>query len=550
MDRDIFIAHAPEDEALAGLLARALAAYGVSALERPRSQVVALLSARGIESPELSARIAESLERRAKVVPLVFRPIAGDALERFFKVEPAAVEVDSPSELAKSMPALLAAVAPMSPLRVLVATHCPSDQVLDHRAGPRTVLAALRSLEETVELSVGSFADEAELLALVEKKTPQLVYLDGAGDFDEPVRKAGVAWCAPVDVLGPRIAAPPSIFRGRFRELLAVERALGRARYVSILGAAGEGKTALATEVGRWLVESRRFARAAFVPFEQASLFDERRIVELVESALREQPAIVVLDAFERVKPQAKAIRDLIERPGRLHAETRFIVTTRESLAKPFNAEILPLDPLGDVASVTLGHARLEAAVAKTGTGEDVVRAALDALAPRYPEERSRAQAAGVELVLAGLPEGMREKIAPLAVFTEGGDLAAIASVLETDVATAESIARALEKLGLAERKERVFVRFDRALLAHLFGELDADAKKLEGARDRWATAISNGVMFLYRLKNTNPRDAAALFQLQAASFGAMVQLIEKRWDREDYIEVAATVETLRRTLR
>jgi hypothetical protein len=550
MDRDIFIAHAPEDEALAQSLSRALADYGIAALERPRGQVIALVSARGLGSPVLGQRIAESLERRAKVVPLVLTPIAGDSLERFFRVEPASVEVEDPTELPRAIPALLAAIAPVSPLRVLAATYCPSDQVIDHRAGARTVLASLGPLEEATELSVATFADEAELLGVITKRAPHLVYLDGAGELAETVRKAGVIWCASVSALGGMVPPPPSAFAGRTRELLEVERALGRARYVSIVGPAGEGKTTLAVEVGRWMVETRRFVRAAFVAFEHASAGDERRTLELVDQALREQPAIVVLDAFERVQASSKAIRDLIERPGRTHAETRFLLTTRTLPPKPFAEQVVALGPSSDVSGLALGHARLDAVIRRTGAAADAVHGVLEALAPKYEDERARAQAASVELALLGLPDGMREKLAPLAIFNEGGDLAAIAAVLESDVATAESIARALERVGLAERKERVFVRFDRGLLAHLFTELSPETKKLEDARERWAQAISQGVMFLYRLKNTNPRDASALFQLQAPSFGAMLQFIEPRWEREDFVEIAATVDTLRRTLR
>lgn len=58
-------------------------------------------------------------------------------------------------------------------------------------------------------------------------------------------------------------------FVGRSRELLTVERLLEQQPYAVIRGRGGEGKTTLAVELARWLVQSRRFERCAFVSVEQ-----------------------------------------------------------------------------------------------------------------------------------------------------------------------------------------------------------------------------------------------------------------------------------------
>ena len=68
---------------------------------------------------------------------------------------------------------------------------------------------------------------------------------------------------------------PPHSFVGRSRELLAAERLLlGRSRRASAAsscsGVRGAGKTALACELARRLVASRRFQRAAFASLETA----------------------------------------------------------------------------------------------------------------------------------------------------------------------------------------------------------------------------------------------------------------------------------------
>ena len=135
--------------------------------------------------------------------------------------------------------------------------------------------------------------------------------------------------------LGGLPEVPAHGFVGRSRELLAVERLLERRRYAVVLGEGGEGKTTLASELARWLVSTRRFARAAFVSledaldarsvlhglgnqlvasFESEAGKDPKKAVLLVERALREQPTVVVLDNVETVLGSPGALR--ASRPG------------------------------------------------------------------------------------------------------------------------------------------------------------------------------------------------------------------------------------------
>ncbi|MBU1724199.1 MAG: tetratricopeptide repeat protein, partial [Gammaproteobacteria bacterium] len=76
--------------------------------------------------------------------------------------------------------------------------------------------------------------------------------------------------------LGRLPEPPPHSFIGRSRELLQVERLLERpfdsaqgTAYAVLRGQGGAGKTTLAVELARWLVQSRRFERCAFVSVEQ-----------------------------------------------------------------------------------------------------------------------------------------------------------------------------------------------------------------------------------------------------------------------------------------
>ena len=121
---------------------------------------------------------------------------------------------------------------------------------------------------------------------------------------------------------------PPHSFVGRSRELLAAERLLlqpvaeGRRRFVVLRGEGGEGKTALACELARWLVASQRFQRAAFASLENSagarSLLqtigeqlvprfaadvgaDGNREWQLVERALRDHPTLLLIDNVESI---------------------------------------------------------------------------------------------------------------------------------------------------------------------------------------------------------------------------------------------------------
>ncbi len=132
--------------------------------------------------------------------------------------------------------------------------------------------------------------------------------------------------------LGRLPAEPPHTFIGRSRELLRLERLLlpesrPELRYAVVRGVGGEGKTTLAAELARWLVQTNHFRRAAFVSFDPndprgcgdaRSLLDSlgqqllpegerwsvaehewKEAVQHVERALRDHPTILVLDNLE-----------------------------------------------------------------------------------------------------------------------------------------------------------------------------------------------------------------------------------------------------------
>jgi len=124
--------------------------------------------------------------------------------------------------------------------------------------------------------------------------------------------------------LGELPKPPETGFVGRSRELLGLQRLLGRQRYVVVRGQGGEGKTALACEFARWMVNSQQIRRAVFVSVEThstaaavldaigrqlvpgysvATFDDPDKAIQPVERALAEQATLLVVDNMESLLP-------------------------------------------------------------------------------------------------------------------------------------------------------------------------------------------------------------------------------------------------------
>jgi tetratricopeptide (TPR) repeat protein len=171
--------------------------------------------------------------------------------------------------------------------------------------------------------------------------------------------------------LGKLPAPPKHSFVGRSRMLLHLERLLEQEPYAVIRGSGGMGKTALATELVRWLVRSGRFQRAAFVSVEPQNVQDVKGVLDAighqllpkytvaeygddldaalqpVERALRDHPTMILIDNMESVLPDhtgknPAGVADVTELLALcqklLDADhrCRLIFTTRELLPKPF----------------------------------------------------------------------------------------------------------------------------------------------------------------------------------------------------------------------
>jgi len=280
-----------------------------------------------------------------------------------------------------------------------------------------------------------------------EKDDPQLFRSTPARQTREDLKTALAAR------FGELPAEPETGFIGRSRELLALERLLRHERYAVVRGQGGEGKTALAAELARWMVRSHQIRRAAFasvethsnvkavldaigrqlVPGYVATFGDLGKAILPVERALAEQSTLLVVDNMESILPppyletpealseDARVELEAILRLcARLNAkgDTRLVFTSRETLPAPFHAAryLRELHQLDREDAVKLIERVLNREDGGAGAAADAAREAIEqlveavhgharTLALLAPAVRSR----GVEPTRASLVELMAE---------------------------------------------------------------------------------------------------------------------------------------------
>jgi tetratricopeptide (TPR) repeat protein len=298
-----------------------------------------------------------------------------------------------------------------------------------------------------------------------EKDDPQLFTATPAPQTREDLRSR----------LRARLGAVPpepvdTGFVGRSRDLLALERLLRQERWAVVRGQGGEGKTALAAELARWLVRSQQVRRAAFVSVELCSHKDAvldalgRQLVGAdysaakyenpeqallpIERALREEPTLLVIDNMESVllppyletpellsEEAALELLEILALAERLlrAGETRLVFTSREALPAPFDAqrqrwELHQLEKGDAVALIErslaagessgamcagAGAAALEARREEIEALVDAVQGHARTLALLAPELRRRGVAA-TQADLVELMQQMQQRVAQL----------------------------------------------------------------------------------------------------------------------------------------
>lgn len=413
--------------------------------------------------------------------------------------------------------------------------------------------------------------------------------------------------------LGRLPEPPPHTFIGRSRELLQVERLLEHQPYAVLRGQGGAGKTTLAVELARWLVQSRRFERCAFVSVEQYTppdyvleqllqqlvnpnhnfaaeyASDTNQALQAIRRVLENERVLLVIDNMEALmadaahrQPVLELLASLIPSPqpaptesgsqmlpspsGRgAGGEGKLLFTTRESLPAPFNhtAREIVLGALSvtDAKSLVMQvmnneglhlrhddqgkspqevddlvdsvgcHARALVLLARELAQRGVtattanVRAIMQALEHRHPGQRELSLFASVELSLRRLSPEVREQIAGLAVFQDGGNIASMAHVLSADSDQIGNVIRELIEVGLAQPiGDYGYIRLDPALPATL--DLGLTAQQREGYRQRWREVMGQLVDFLVQQIFKDTQLAFSLTQLELPNLMAYLQTL------------------------
>jgi tetratricopeptide (TPR) repeat protein len=384
--------------------------------------------------------------------------------------------------------------------------------------------------------------------------------------------------------------APAHGFVGRDRELLALSRLLHRHRVVLLRGTGGLGKTALAAECARWLLDVQRVRRLAWTSVEKygsaeavlqdlggqvvagftVSRFDSLEGAQQeVERALRDRPALLVIDNLESVAVDPDP--DLVPMLAALAAvgETRVLVTGREGAPEELGAVELGLGALGKREGRTLVEQvlRRQAQVPKEERGEPAdaqwidelveavaghprslvllapmvaglgARVTRENLAPlmaelerRKPGDRENSLLASVRLSLARLEPKRREQVRALAVFHGGAHVAVLAQVLEVEPDEALELCRKLVDLGLA-RAEGPYLLLDPALGPAVEGEFGEE--ELARMEARWLEASWTWVGFSYEQRSRDASIAVAAVRHALGELLAVVAATERAADTE-----------------
>jgi tetratricopeptide (TPR) repeat protein len=152
------------------------------------------------------------------------------------------------------------------------------------------------------------------------------------------------------------------------------------------------------------------------------------------------------------------------------------------------------------------------------------VRAIMQELEQRHPGQRELSLFASVELSLRRLSPDVREQIAGLAVFQDGGSLT-IAYVLYVDIDQIGNVIRELIEVGLAQLiGDYGYIRLDPALPATL--DLELTVQQREGYRQRWREVMGKLVDFLYQQRFKDTKLAAQLTQLELPNLMAYLQTL------------------------
>ena len=440
-----------------------------------------------------------------------------------------------------------------------------------------------------------------------EKDDPQLFKVTPAKQTQEDYRAALAVR------LGDLPPEPETGFIGRSRELLALQRLLREARYAVVSGQGGEGKTALTAEFARWMVRSQQIHRAAFVSVEthgnQRAVLDALgtqlvqkdfsaagdldEAIQQVERALREQPALLVIDNMESVllppfmleeTPEAlsqeaadelKAILALCERLLKV-GDTRVIFTSREALPAPFDAtrHRRELHQLDREDAVKLVERVLNAAGDHAGSSSDAAREEIEQLvdavhchartlallAPslreqgvevtreslvelmaemekNFPGSREKSVFASVELSLRRMSPANQDRTRVLGVFHGGVQLGVLGVMMEWEDTDVASLAGELIETGLATPNRFAHLTLNPALCPYLRGRMNPEER--EALTTTWIDAMRGYIASLEQHQTQNAELVATLTMRELPNLFALLALVQRKDDGEPTLTLA-----------
>lgn len=443
-----------------------------------------------------------------------------------------------------------------------------------------------------------------------EKDDPQLFKITPAKQTLEDAQTELIAR------LGDLPPPPDTGFIGRSRELLALQRLLRDQRYAVVRGQGGEGKTALAAEFARWMIRSQQMERAAFVSVETYG--NERAVVDTlgkqlvdknfsavgdledaikeVERALREQPALLVIDNMESVllppfmadetpealsEDAADELRGILALCERLlkAGDTRVIFTSRESLPDPFEAlrNRRELHQLDREDAVKMVERVLNAAGENVGASSDAAREEMEQLvdavhrhartlallAPsllehgvkatreslvelmtemdkKFPRSREKSVFASVELSLRRMSQQNRERACVLGVFHGGLQLDILRIMMQWDETAVALLSRELIETGLAMPNPYRHLTLNPALCPYLRGRMDVEEREV--LTIRWVDAMLMYSEFLRRQQAQNIELAATLTVLELPNLFTLLDFVQRAKDPEATIALTTSL--------
>ncbi len=378
----------------------------------------------------------------------------------------------------------------------------------------------------------------------------------------KPAKKGGTAVIADVPGLKQLPNLQEEGFFGRSRELWFIERAFVRgARRLTVAGFGGQGKTYLAAEAGRWLVQTGMFEVVCFVDYAAFQGVDavgyavsmlgvalEQSLLDgvAVTGVLRQRRTLVILDNLESLAAEALGELLNVAKGWSEAGESRLLLTTRDGgishgdypAANSVKHQLLRLTGLGeeDALDYFQGLMKLpplplwdlpgRAALLELFKLVDFHPLSIRLVALQLKERRIGDLARSLELLLADgqgslvaslnlslqrLDSELLKLLPKLGVFQGGALEGAILHITEMEAEQWNQLKLALVRNGLVQiEAQSEFLKFHPTLSPFAFNQLST--KDQEDLIKKHCLSHYSIVKELYFLDDRNPNLARNLF--------------------------------------